>query len=108
MLPTLTDAENYASILLDYVEEIRPKIEIEVPIKYYMVDVGDFVQVEINRPRAQWFGERKCEVIRKVFNLDKNTISLTVRKYGDEISYRATTDGDLRVTTSDEVRKVGA
>jgi len=108
LLPTLSDAQAFASTVLDYAEEIRPTIDIEVPIKYYMVDVGDFVQVEINRARTTWFGERKCEVIRKVYNLDKNTISLTVKKYGDEIAYRATTDGDLRATTSDEIRKVGA
>jgi hypothetical protein len=108
MLPTLTDAQNFASTILDYAEVIRPSIEIEVPIKYYMVDVGDFVQVEINRPRATWFGERKCEVIRKVYNLERNTISLTVKKYGDEISYRITTDDFMRATTSDDIRKVGA
>jgi hypothetical protein len=108
MLPTLADAQAYASVILDYAEEIRPRIELEVPMKYYLVDVGDFVQVSINRQNSTWFGERKCEVIRKVYNLDRNTISLTVKKYGDEISYRITTGGSMRATTSDEIRKVGS
>jgi hypothetical protein len=108
MLPTLADAQAYASVILDYAEEIRPRIELEVPMKYYLVDVGDFVQVAINRQNSTWFGERKCEVIRKVYNLDRNTISLTVKKYGDEISYRVTTDDYMRATTSDEIRKVGS
>jgi hypothetical protein len=108
MLPTLADAQAYASVILDYAEEIRPRIELEVPMKYYLIDVGDFVQVSINRQNSTWFGERKCEVIRKVYNLDRNTISLTVKKYGDEISYRAVTTGELRATTNAETRKVGS
>jgi len=108
LLDTLSDAQAFSDIILDGSGTIRPRIEVEVPIAYYQIEVGDFVEIEINRPNATWFGERKCEVIGKGYNLDRGTITLTVRKYGDEIAYRATTDGYMRVTTNNETRKVGA
>jgi hypothetical protein len=108
MLANITDAQTYSDNILEYSGTIRPKIEIEVPIKYYTMDVGDFAEIEINRSRATWYGLRKCEVLRKVYNLDRNTISFTVKSYGGEISYRVTTDGEYRFTTDDYLRKVGA
>jgi hypothetical protein len=106
-LPTLADAQLFSNAILSYAGEIRPTIEIEVPMKYWNMEVGDFAEVTINRDNATWFGERKCEVIRKSYNLDRGTITLTVKKYGGEISYRVTTDGSYRFTTEDELRKVG-
>lgn len=108
MLPNLAAAQQFSDTILDYSGTIRPTLEIEVPIKYFDIDVGDFAEIEINRPHATWFGERKCEVVRKVFNLDRNTITLTVRKYGGELFGRVTTDGYIRKTTDDSVRRVGA
>jgi hypothetical protein len=107
-LPDLLSAQSFSNRILAYAGEIRPNIELEVPIKYWNIEVGQFLEATINRPRATWFGERKFEVIRKVYNLDRNTITLTVKKYGGEIAYRVTTDGSSRVTTNDELRKVGA
>lgn len=107
-LPDLTTAQAFSDIILDYAGTVRPVIEVEVPIKYYNIEVGDFAEIEINRASATWFGVRKCEVLSKTWNLDRNTITLKVKKYGDEISYRATTDGYYRITTDDELRKVGA
>jgi hypothetical protein len=108
MLPDLASAQIFSDVILDYSGTIRPMLEIEVPIKYYSIDVGDFVEIAINRPHVTWFGERKCEIIRKVFNLDKNTITLTVRKYGGELFGRITTDGYIRETTDIYIRRVGA
>lgn len=107
-LPDLTAAQSYSDVILDYAGTVRPTLDIEVPIKYYNIEIGDFAEVEINRAAATWFGSRKCEVLSKTWNLDRNTITLKVKKYGAEVSYRVTTDGEYRVTTEDELRKVGA
>jgi len=107
-LDDITAAQVFSDVILDYSGTIRPTIDIEVPIKYYDIDVGDFAEITINRPHATWFGLRKCEIVRKVYNLDRNTITFTIRKYGGEIAYRITTDGYMRLTTENEIRKVGA
>jgi hypothetical protein len=107
-LPDLTEAQAFSDMVLEYVGDIKPVFEIELPIKYYAIDVGEFAEIAINRPHATWFGERKFEVVKKAFNLDRGTITLGIRKYGGEIFYRVTTDGDDRITTDGEIRKVGA
>jgi len=106
-LPNLAAAQTFSDTILAYAGTIRPVMDIEVPIKYWEIDVGDFAEIEVDRANATWFGVRKCEVIGKTYNLDAGTITLTVRKYGGEISYRITTDGYMRYTTDGEVRKVG-
>jgi len=108
MLGNVVDAQRFSDQILEYSGTIRAKVDIEVPLKYYTMDVGDFAEIEINRSNSTWFGLRKCEVLRKVYNLDRGTISFTVKIYGSEISYRVTTDGEYRYTTSDELRKVGS
>lgn len=107
-LPNLSDAQDFSDAILAYAGTIRPTIDIEVPIKYWNVEVGDFVEATINRDNVRWFGDRKCEVIRKSFNLDRGTLTLTIKVYGGEIAYRVTTDGEYRFTTDSELRKVGA
>jgi len=107
-LPDIAAAQRFSDIILDYAGTIKPTFEIEVPIKYYFVEVGDFGEIEINRATSTWFGTRKCEVIGKTYNLDRNTITFKVKKYGSEIAYRVTTDGEYRFTSDDELRKVGA
>jgi hypothetical protein len=106
-LPNLAAAQDFSDAILAYAGTIRPTIDIEVPIKYWNVEVGDFAEVTINRDNATWFGERKCEVIRKSYNLDRGTITFTVKKYGGELFDRITTYGDDRVTTDGDFRRVG-
>jgi hypothetical protein len=107
-LPDLTSAQTFSDAVLGRSGTIRPTFELEVPIKYYAIDVGDFAEIAINRPNATWFGERKCEIIGKSYNLDRGTITLIAKKYGNEIAYRITTDGLSRFTTDGAIRKVGA
>jgi hypothetical protein len=107
-LPDLLSAQSFSNQILAYAGEIRPNIELEVPIKYWNIEVGQFLEATINRPRATWFGERKFEVIRKVYNLDRNTITLTVKKYGAELFSRITTDDFIRLTTEGDMRRVGS
>lgn len=107
-LPDITAAQAFSNVILAYSGNINPVLDIEVPIKYYNIEIGDFAEIEINRPGATWFDVRKCEVLSKTWNLDRNTITLKVKKYGSEIAYRITTDGYYRLTTDDELRKVGA
>jgi len=108
MLQDLTAAQLFSDEILDYAGDIRPRFDIEVPIKYWDIEVGDFAKVILNRPHVTLFGERKCEVIRKIFNLDRGTITLTIRKYGGELFDRVTTYGDYRVDSDGDIRRVGA
>jgi hypothetical protein len=107
-LPDLASAQDFSDAVLARSGTIRPTFDIEVPIKYYSFDVGDFVNIEINRPNTTWFGERKCEIIGKTYNLDRGTVSFSIKKYGGELFDRITTYGDTRVTTDGDVRRVGA
>jgi hypothetical protein len=83
-------------------------MEIEVPIKYWQIAVGDFAEVSINRPQSTWLGTRKCEVISKTYNLDRGTITFGIRKYGGDLASRVTTDGAYRITSDGYIRRVGA
>jgi hypothetical protein len=107
-LPDLSSAVDFSNTILDYAGTVRPVLDIEVPLKYWNITVGDFCDIEIDRQNAPWFGIRKCEVIGKSFNIERGTVSLTVKKYGEEITYRITTDGASRVTTDGDIRKAGS
>lgn len=107
-LPDLSAAQVFSNVILDYAGTVRPIMDIEVPLKYWDVEVGDFGEIEIDRPYATWYGLRKCEVIGKAFNLEQKTITLTIKKYGGEIAYRVTTDGLYRASTDGALRKAGA
>jgi hypothetical protein len=107
-LPDIASAQLFSDAVLERSGTIQPTFDIEVSMKYSAMDVGDFADIEINRPNATWFGNRKCEVIGKSYNLDNGTITFTVKKYGGELGYRITTDGYYRITTDGGLRKVGA
>lgn len=107
-LPDLAAAQAFSNVILDYAGTVRPVLDVEVPIKYYNIEVGDFAYIEINRSNANWFGVRKCEILSKTWNLDRNTITLKVKKYGGDLADRITTYGDYRVDTDGNIRRTGA
>ena len=106
-LSDLTTAQAFSDVILAYAGTINPVLDIEVPLKYYNIEIGDFVEIQINRATTMWFDLRKCEILSKTWNLDRNTITFKVKKYGSELGTRITTDGDLRVTTDGYFRRTG-
>ena len=108
LLTSLSDAQNFSAVILAGSNTVRPRMEIEVPIKYWQIAVGDFAEVSINRPQSTWLGTRKCEVISKTYNLDRGTITFGIRKYGGDLASRVTTDGAYRITSDGYIRRVGA
>jgi len=107
-LITLTDAQIFSDVVLDFSGELRPTLTITVPLKYYMLEVGDMVDVEIRRPTVNWLGLRKCEIIGKQYKLDNLTIEFTVKIYSGQYYYRITTDGYYRSDTDSKLRRTGA
>ena len=85
----LTDkfrAEFLASDLSTYFRDLHGKFSITVPMKYYSINVGDNVEVEIWRETTQFLGTKKCEVLGKTYNLDNGTIDFNLRLI-EPISY---------------------
>jgi hypothetical protein len=84
-LPDLTQAQDFSDRILEYASIVRAQTKIEVPIKYWTLDIGDFVDVQLNRSATNWMGWRKCEILSKDFELDKGTIVFGIKKYGSEL-----------------------
>jgi hypothetical protein len=73
------DAQSFSNTILAYSKDVHGIGEIEVPIKYYTIELGDIVNIEINRPASTMLGTKKCEIIGKTYNLLFPTISFTYR-----------------------------
>jgi len=84
-LPDLTQAQDFSGRILEYASVVRAQTKIEVPIKYWTLDIGDFVDIQLNRSATDWMGWRKCEILSKDFELDKGTIVFGIKKYGAEL-----------------------
>jgi hypothetical protein len=106
-LPDVIDAQNYSDRILEYAGLVRAESSIEVPIKYWILDIGDFIDIELNRSATDWLNYRKCEILSKEFQLDRGTIVFGIKKYGNELDLRVTTTGDMRVTSDGYFRRVG-
>jgi len=64
---------------LNYFDTVRGTTNIIVPIKYYSIEVADFVNCNIRRRNGEWMGLRKCEILGKSYNLKNNTINFKLR-----------------------------
>ena len=74
------DADDLAERIQDYFDEVHGTFQITVPIKYYTLEIGDGITVELYREnRVSFLGSKLCEIIGKTYNLSEGTISLTCR-----------------------------
>jgi len=78
-LPTATAAASFATDILDYYCGIHGKLSVTVPMEYYAIEIGQVVEAEIDRLNTTMLGTVDCEVLGKLYNLDKNTIDLDLR-----------------------------
>ena len=84
-LPNATAAAAFAVSFLDYTCDVHGVFEISVPMKYYAVDIGDTIFVELNREGGgEYLGTPKCEVLGKTYMLDFPMIKLKLRQWYDE------------------------
>ena len=107
MLVTNAEAIIFSNTMLEYARDVHGIGNVTVPLKYYYLNVGDMVDLEIARESTTMLGTVKCEILSKSYNLDNGTIDLRYRITSD-VNDRATTYGDERVTTDGFVRRVGA
>jgi hypothetical protein len=79
LLTNLIDAQSFSDYILNYFDTVRGTTNIIVPIKYYSIEVADFVNCNIRRRNGEWMGLRKCEILGKSYNLKNNTINFKLR-----------------------------
>ncbi len=65
----LTVIKAFSDTILNYSKDVHGTGEIEVPMKYYDIDITDIVNIEINRETTTMLGTKKCEIISKKYNL---------------------------------------
>jgi hypothetical protein len=106
-LPDVTQAQDFSDRILEYAGEVRAESQIELPVKYWTLDVGDFVDIELNRSATDWLNYRKCEILSKQFQLDRGTIVFSIKKYGNGVDLRVIDTGDMRITSDGYFRRVG-
>jgi len=80
VLPDLPAATSFAETFLDYTQYTKGTFNVTVPLKYYAVELGDSVNIDIKREcNTNMLGEKKCEVIGKRYVLDNLAISFKLR-----------------------------
>jgi hypothetical protein len=106
-LPDLAQAQYFSDRILEYSGLVRAESKIEVPMKYWILDIGDFVYIGLNRSATDWLNSRKCEIMSKDFQLDRGTIVFGIKVYGGVSDLRITTQGDSRIATDGYFRRAG-
>jgi hypothetical protein len=87
ILPTLTAATAFATTILDYNTQIYPTVSIDVSFEYYSIELGDLIYAELDRPFADMYGNRKCEVISIEYDFSRQVITLGLRRLNDILYY---------------------
>jgi len=95
----VTDAATaMASRILDYADTVKGIVEIDVPMRYYGVEVGDFAAVQLDRLGSTMLDWQSCEVLAVLYNLELPSIKLKLRITQNEVVYLVTEDGDYVAT----------
>jgi len=74
-----SDAVLLAEDLIVYFKDLHGELQIIVPMKYYAVNVGDNVDVQIWRETTSFLGTKKCEVLGKEYDLKNAMIKFNLR-----------------------------
>ena len=106
LLPTLTAASAYATVVLNYTDTVRSVETITVPLEHYARALGDMVGVVIQRGDQSMLGDRKAEVIGVEIAMDSPVVNLTIRDIGALEAFRQTEAGAIRQTEAGEIRMV--
>ena len=72
-------AMSQATAIIGYMKDIHGELPIEVPLKYYALNITDTVNAEINRSKVSMLGTKKCEITGLTFNLGKPSIGIDLR-----------------------------
>ena len=97
LLTSLASAEHLAGRIMDYSDTVRGEITLEVPMRYWGIEVGDTVVVKLDRPNSTMLGETFCEVLGVQYKLELPSIELTLRTI-NPVVFLVDHDGDYIVT----------
>jgi hypothetical protein len=73
------DADSLVADLAAYHGDLHGELSITVPMRYYSVEVGDNIDVEIWREASSMLGTKKCEVLGKSYDLGRALITFDLR-----------------------------
>ena len=106
-LISLSDSQNLSETILDYVDTIHGTVSVILPIKYHNTNIGDIINIEVNRINSIMIGTKRA-VIGINLNLNKFQITLKLRLYQTiESGFRIITDtGEYRVDTDNNYRMI--
>lgn len=103
ILPDFNLASEFSTKILEYNKDVRGRFSNKLPVKYYSLNVGDFVLIEIDRLNKGMLYLRKCEILSKKYNLIEGTITFDFRIMEEQF-IRITTDGSIRLLTNNQIR----
>lgn len=107
LLPTLAEAQEFSTRILEYNKEVHGTGTIKVPMSFYTVKVGDAVYIELLRQTTNMIGICRCEILGKKYSLFNNYIEFYFRIITfDGVISRITTYGDTRVDTYGNIRVI--
>ncbi len=79
-LETEAEAALWATKFMDMHAEAKGTLNVEVPLKYYDIDIGDIVFVEVNRTSKTMLGTVLSSITSKTWNVsDVPTLSFGIR-----------------------------
>jgi len=96
LLTSTAQAATFADTILNYSDTVFAETSIVIPMRYWAIEVMDYVQLDVRRETVSMIGVNVFEVTGKTFNFDKNTITLSLRKSKAVFDLREIHTGDLR------------
>jgi len=78
-LPDATAASVLSTSILDYTEDVHGAMEVDTAIRYYDLEVGDTVDIVVNRSVNEMLGTKKAEVVKVAYDLAVPKMKIGVR-----------------------------
>jgi hypothetical protein len=79
LLTSEADAITFSGTILAYTKDVHGIGKIKLPVKYVTYEIGDIVDIEINRESTEMLGTKKCEIISKNVSLTSGLVELGYR-----------------------------
>lgn len=79
LLDTIAQARDFGETMMQYAKDVHGVGSIEVPLSYHALNVGDMVNVEIEREKSDMLGTKKCEILAKSLSLRNCVYTLKYR-----------------------------
>lgn len=77
----------FATVVLDYTDTVHGVETIMVPLEHYNRNLGDMINVFVQRGEQPMLGYRKCEVVSIQLGYDTPTMQLGLRYVGNPLDF---------------------